>query len=167
MRFFLIPLCFYFVASTWIQLNDPDWKIWFALYLYPTLLCLWATFLPASFSKIRVCFSELGWFLLLCVAASAQNLETWFKIAANQNIRLIQEISQNETLREQIGLILSAMLLLWTCKFSTSFLHCCLKFCVGCLLCTALLIAPKICNFNGDHCGGISSKSLPSIFAQT
>lgn len=167
-RFCLLPFCFYYGAAAFLQTNDPDWLLWTVIYAIPFLLACWSAFASRFGVPLRRQLSSF--YALLCIvgAASANNLNTWRQII---NYLLSKSFSQidsivasDETLREQIGLLIVAATLPWVCDASARSSISLLKLFVGVALSAALIVAPRSLDFSGDHCGGTNSLPLKSIY---
>ncbi len=156
----LIPYCFYFAACTYIQLNDPDWRLWTTIYAIPLFLCIWATFAWSLQYKLRFFLAQVSAFLFFCTILTANNFNTW-KNAFVYFAALKETIAKDEVFREQIGLLIAAISIVWICKPKSNPLESFFfRALVGTALSFLLFYAPKKMEFSGNHCGN-SNNPLP------
>ena len=168
----LVPFCFYYGAAAFLQTNDPDARLWTMMYAIPFLLACWETFASRVAAPIRRQLSHVVALFAIVGAASANNFEVWRQIVqhllAKSFAPIDAMVANDETLREQLGLLIVAATLPWVCgggagvsKRSSIAL---LKLLIGFALSAALIIVPRSLNFSGDHCGGANSVPLVSIY---
>jgi hypothetical protein len=174
-----IPFLLYYFMACYLQTNDPDAKLWVPMYAVPVILVMWSVFQFSLLYRLRKIVAHSVAFSALIAAATANNFATWRRmlddprqfdsILANDEV-CNRELSfglwlpcskgavcdWQQTLREQLGLLVVAISLVWVCtSFRSPFVAL-----FGACLFAAVLSSPNMVVYSPDgNCGTASSDS--------